>query len=342
MPGTDAAEETRQEIRLADLLRSRRGQIVESVVAAVPERVPPFRAIPAEELAPVVGDYLDVLALAIELASTTPLETFVQSLDRDWPSARVPVDDVIRGFYVVGDCCRAALADAAGPDDLAALDAWTREGVALFSRFAVTFLTGRLAGEVARYRREEARLLSLQRVSAAVVGDLDLDRTLEVVVDEAARLMDAAAVSLRLLDEESGALRLIAAGGSGDALLYGESLPIEGSLAGLCLRCGQPLVATDTQSDPRLAPEVRAQSTLRSLLVAPLRVRDRVIGVLLVGDPRPGRFTEADGAFLGLFADQAASAIENATLYQQAQGQIEELAIVQRVTQSISRSLDLE
>src|SRR5262249_692104 len=76
-----------------------------------------------------------------------------------------------------------------------------------------------------------------------------------------------------------------------------------------------------------LAPDVRAhleRVTVRAVLSVPLLVGDRVIGALSVGD-RHGRAFEPDEVeLLQGFADQAALAIENAGLYDEARGQEQE------------------
>ncbi|MDP8924164.1 MAG: GAF domain-containing sensor histidine kinase, partial [Chloroflexota bacterium] len=58
---------------------------------------------------------------------------------------------------------------------------------------------------------------------------------------------------------------------------------------------------------------------------APIRLGERVLGVIEAYATGPGRFTDDDSALLGAFADQAATAIESARLY----GQARELALLQ-------------
>ena len=68
---------------------------------------------------------------------------------------------------------------------------------------------------------------------------------------------------------------------------------------------------------------------VRSFLGAPLLSRDgQVLGGLLLGHDQPNRFSESDEVVLRALAAQAAVALENASLYQAAQDQAEELATV--------------
>jgi PAS domain S-box-containing protein len=78
----------------------------------------------------------------------------------------------------------------------------------------------------------------------------------------------------------------------------------------------------------------REQFLLRSYVVVPMAVRERVIGGLSVSHAEPGYFTEHHASLLRSFASQAAIAIENARLYEQAQ----ELAILEE-RQRLSREL---
>jgi signal transduction histidine kinase len=77
-------------------------------------------------------------------------------------------------------------------------------------------------------------------------------------------------------------------------------------------------------------------------LIVPLVARERAIGVITGTSSRMGAFTDQDISILSLFADQAAAAMENARLFEQAHQQIAELEALHRVAQLVSSSLDLD
>lgn len=296
---------------------------------------PTFAALPTDEQRRQVLDYLD----GLDCGASGPAPAAVASLVGALGGAE-DVGRVITCLYTIGDMLQDEVREIPGAPEVIA--AWTREAVAQAARHAVDAVSEGYRAEVERLRRGEERLISLQRVSAAMTSDLDLDRTLTVLVEEARRLMHADTAVIRLYDEETESLRLIAEAGDAKGLRLGEVVPLDGSLSGYCFRRARPAVSSDVRRDPRLGQEIKRATRFGSMLVVPLRVRDRPIGVLLVGSSARGAFSEEDQTLLSLLADQAASAIENSRLYQQAQGQIAELAILQRISSVISSSLDLD
>jgi signal transduction histidine kinase len=99
------------------------------------------------------------------------------------------------------------------------------------------------------------------------------------------------------------------------------------------------VIVQDCSTSARAFPELSAAFGTSSLLGQPLLYRQRLLGVIIlsnVGTDRP--FTEQDLDVLGVFADQAAIAIENARLY----AEIQSLAIVeerQRIAREMHDSL---
>jgi GAF domain-containing protein len=90
-------------------------------------------------------------------------------------------------------------------------------------------------------------------------------------------------------------------------------MPSSTGIAGWVLVTRQPLVLEDVSGDPRFARDV-AESTgyvPRGLMAVPLLHEERALGVLQVLDrPQNARFTLAEMDLLGLFANQAAIALE--------------------------------
>jgi signal transduction histidine kinase len=95
---------------------------------------------------------------------------------------------------------------------------------------------------------------------------------------------------------------------------------------------GQPLLVPDVREEPRYV-WMRGSRTLSELAV-PIRLKDRVIGVLDAQSDQLDAFDESDLTVLQSLADQAAIAIENARLYERAQ----RLAVVEE-RQRLAREL---
>jgi GAF domain-containing protein len=151
-------------------------------------------------------------------------------------------------------------------------------------------------------------------VAAGVAGsEADYRALLRSIVEVARAIFDARASSIFLLDEETDELVFEAVAGEGSEALVGRRMPSSTGIAGWVLVTRQPLVLEDVSGDPRFARDV-AESTgyvPRGLMAVPLLHEERALGVLQVLDrPQNARFTLAEMDLLGLFANQAAIALE--------------------------------
>jgi signal transduction histidine kinase len=93
---------------------------------------------------------------------------------------------------------------------------------------------------------------------------------------------------------------------------------------------------------------IKALSAARAVLYQPLKHRDRVLGVLIVGSLRANYFSQIDLDYLGRYADYAAIAMANAQVHaalQQSeadqQRQRRELSALLDLSQAVNQSLDL-
>jgi GAF domain-containing protein len=149
-------------------------------------------------------------------------------------------------------------------------------------------------------------------VAAGVLGAEEQHRALLQSVVEVARAIFAArASSVFLLDEDNDELVFEAVAGEGAEALVGQRIPSSTGVAGWVLVTRQPLVLEDVGSDPRFAREV-AESTgyvPQGLMCVPLLHEEKSLGVLNVLD-RASQFTLEEMELLGLFANQAAIALD--------------------------------
>ncbi|TML62344.1 MAG: GAF domain-containing protein [Actinobacteria bacterium] len=136
---------------------------------------------------------------------------------------------------------------------------------------------------------------------------------LQSIVDVARAIFKAKASSILLLDEETDELVFEAAADEASEALIGKRFPSSTGIAGFVLVSRQPLVIEDVLTDPRFSRET-AESTgfvPKGLMAVPLLHEERVLGVLEVLDrPSDTRFTLAEMELLGLFANQAAIALD--------------------------------
>jgi GAF domain-containing protein len=151
-------------------------------------------------------------------------------------------------------------------------------------------------------------------VAAGVLGADEAHRSLlQATVEVARAIFGAKAASVFLLDEEADELVFEAVAGEGAGELIGMRFPAGTGVAGWVLTTRQPLVIDDLSADTRFSREA-AESTgyvPKSMMAVPLLVEERALGVLEVLDrPPESRVTLAEVDLLGLFANQAAIALE--------------------------------
>ncbi|HEY8705605.1 MAG TPA: GAF domain-containing protein [Gaiellaceae bacterium] len=151
-------------------------------------------------------------------------------------------------------------------------------------------------------------------VAAGVLGAEESYRSLlQGTVEVARAIFHAKAASVFLLDEEADELVFEAVAGEGAGELVGKRFPSSTGVAGWVLTTRQPLVVDDLTSDTRFSREAAAATGYvpRGIMAVPLLVEERALGVLEVLDrPADSTFTLAEMNLLGLFANQAAVALD--------------------------------
>jgi len=182
-----------------------------------------------------------------------------------------------------------------------------------------------VAIENARLFEKEQRL-STQRKTIAEVGRtaaaiLDMDTLLSRVVHLIAQGFGYYRVHIFQVDQDSG--HAVYRVGTGEAALTiaeeGLRLKIgEEGLVGWVARHGEPLLVNNVSQDPRYYSHPELPDT-RSELDAPIRIGERIIGVLDVQSTELDAFEEGDLETLQTLADQLAVAMENACLYEETQ-----------------------
>jgi GAF domain-containing protein len=151
-------------------------------------------------------------------------------------------------------------------------------------------------------------------VAAGVVGSSESFRELlSAIVTVARSIFGAKASSILLLDEETGELVFEAVVGEGEESLLGVRFPAGRGIAGWVLATRTPLILEDVKTDPRFAGDVAEDTGFvpSGLMAAPLLHEERALGVLEVLDrPERSHFSLQEMDLLGLFANQAAIAVD--------------------------------
>jgi signal transduction histidine kinase len=185
--------------------------------------------------------------------------------------------------------------------------------------------TIREALERSRLTKENARLKALMPLfdmTKALVLEVEPDKLFNLIVQTAALETGADRAYLMLLDEATQELAIKAAVGLSQETAIATREKIGEGIAGRVAKTGKSLILGEgARVSPRLK-EAMKQAGVISVLCVPLKVKDRVIGVLnsskVIGE---SPFTQGDLEVLSILAGQATSAVENAYLFQSVKDQ---------------------
>lgn len=196
-------------------------------------------------------------------------------------------------------------------------------------------------GEHLKVRQSE--LGALMGVGRAINSSLGLKRVLEEVMDTLIALMRAERGFLMLRDTNRE-LSVRIARGLAHINLEEDAFLVSKTIVRKVAESGEPILTTNAQQDPRFEGQVSVTAyQLRSILCAPLTLKDELIGVLYVDNRAyAGIFQESDLQLFSAFANQAAVAIDNARLFEDLQESNRELEKAYQATlEGWVRALDL-
>ena len=222
--------------------------------------------------------------------------------------ARVVVDDE--------QLARVLLLDQSKAGRLTPAD---RRWLARFTNLTADMVT-RLAMSRKRLRNRAEELVTLYRLTAEFAGERDLHAVLDLVSKTVVDVFAAKACTIRLLSEDRTELVIMAAANlSPEYLSKGPILLSESKIDKMVLEQHQPVYIADQRTDPRvLYPAEARREGIVSALCAPLIYKGRDEGVIRVYMGEVHKFDWFEVSLLKAIAAQAAAAIVNARLYQEA------------------------
>ena len=221
---------------------------------------------------------------------------------------------------------------------------WNTE-LARWVRYAIPNLEENLGRECQSLQKSSPLWATLSQVGRILSSTLEPDRVLELILEQAVKVLDADGGSLLLVDQQTKELVFEMVLGPTSADLIGTRLPWGVGLVGETAATAQPILVNNTASDPRWFSgyDEATDFITQSILCAPMIARQQVIGVLEIVNKRDGSLFDNDEADLLLaLASQAAVALRNAQLYAATRRQADELAALLDTTHEISSNLDLD
>ncbi|MDR1695790.1 MAG: GAF domain-containing protein [Endomicrobium sp.] len=237
-------------------------------------------------------------------------------------------------------------------------------GVAIVIIFGIVFVATIMWLEISRSKANSRREESYQKQILELLGKLqsntmDLDNLLvmlvglhefgmsatdiiskeelaESVIDVSCKLIHSDAGSLMLIDQDNNELYIAASRGLPSEVVSSVRMKIGQGIAGRVAQTGKPIFVEDIESDIRfLRPNSDERYESKSFISVPLRIKNKVVGVLNINAPREIKsFEDRDVRLLTVLADQAAMTLENIELYNNLQSFYFEMI------QTLARAID--
>jgi GAF domain-containing protein len=160
---------------------------------------------------------------------------------------------------------------------------------------------------------------------------LNVSELLQTIITSATQLVDAEAGSVLIYDDVTQELSFEAAAGETSERIKAQRMPANTGIAGWVLQHQKPVIVNEAHQDRRFSGSIDGALgfVTHSLLAAPLKARDHMVGVIELVNKRHNRkFSARDLEIAGAFGAQAAVAIDNAHLY----GKLADTVVQSRMT----------
>ena len=201
--------------------------------------------------------------------------------------------------------------------------------------------------DVTARKRAEQINRALFRIARALYRFPRLDRMLEYITRQVQKLIRVAGAMVILIDEQRQEFYIPVAAyedGETGSKMKEVRFPMDKGVAGQVYRTGKPLIVRDTAESPYFYDQVDKQASFqtKNMLDVPLRIQDRMIGVLCAVNKKEGGFDDADVDLLGAVANLVALPIENARINEALQGAYEHVRGLNRAKEQVIHHLSHE
>lgn len=160
-------------------------------------------------------------------------------------------------------------------------------------------------------------------------GGSDSQNGCGAILNIVAKMVEADVVACLLFDETKGEL-VVSPGSYGipdsERMLYSIPVSNHASASVRTFLSRKPFLTADAQNDPDVLTRYAKLWEIHSLMIVPISLHDRIIGVMRVGSRRQDFFTPDQLEFLTIIADELAIIIEMVTLYENLSKTAQELA----------------
>ncbi len=174
-----------------------------------------------------------------------------------------------------------------------------------------------------------------------LTSTLDVEKVLDVIVQRIPEVIGVDAATIRLLDPAGEKLLLVASCGLSQEYLNRGPIDAEQSVSQAL--SGTPTAIYDALSYPDIQyPEAIQKEGIKSLLIAPVIMKDKIAGVLRLLTKEPRQFKKSEIEFIAALAEQCGIAIENANIYEEQNNQIRYLKSLEEIGKVINSTFKLQ
>jgi signal transduction histidine kinase/DNA-binding response OmpR family regulator len=177
---------------------------------------------------------------------------------------------------------------------------------------------------------------TLYKAGKSIGSSANPSELLHQIVTLASNVTEASVGSIMLVDQSGENLTIEAAIGLHDEIVRKTRLPVGASIAGYVAKTGEPLIVDDVEQDQRFKRINRERYGAASLLCAPLRIKNNVLGVINMANKSGGKaFTRDDLRRLTNFASQAAVAVDDAAQFVKSRRRLIEYEILHEISREL-------
>ncbi|MBN2548385.1 MAG: GAF domain-containing protein [Anaerolineales bacterium] len=246
----------------------------------------------------------------------------------------------------------------AGAETIGVLSVASRDPAVLYTeeqRNLLQAIANQASGAIVKARLLEEtenrarQLATLNEIGIGLTSTLNIKLLLNQILQSATDILNCEAGSLFLVDPQTDELVFEVVISPVEAQLTGRRLPPGSGLVGEAVETGKPIIANDAKRRKEWFEKTDQQTGFdtQDILAVPMRIHDKVIGVIELINKRNGTpFSLADQELLTAYTSQATIAIENARLYtmtdQALAARVEELSVMQRIDRELNASLDID
>jgi GAF domain-containing protein len=216
---------------------------------------------------------------------------------------------------------------------------------AIAAQAAIAIQNARLFQNTQRRAQE---LTVVNDLSRTISQRLELVAVTEAAYEQIQRIISADAFYVRLYDSATNTMETPLAYDSGKKYSYPPSPLVPGTTVEQVITSGELILINRTPEQVEkmvLSPDQAIGDVSRpsaTLLYVPLRLGERVLGILSVQSYSFNAYTPQDVAVVSAIANNVAIAVQNARLFEQAQLRAEELAVLNEMARALTTLLDVD